>query len=44
MDLEVDRENLYISPIAEPIAGEQLEDKLLKLTKKRTFQFNNYKL
>jgi len=34
MDLEVDRENLYISPIAEPIAGEQLEDKLLKLTKK----------
>lgn len=37
MDLEVDRDNLYISPIAEPIANEKLENKQLKLTKKRMF-------
>merc|ERR1711976_1117019 len=30
MDLEVDRENLYITPIA----GEKLENKILKITKK----------
>ena len=33
-EIEVNREKLYISPIAEPLAGEKLENKLYKLTKK----------
>ena len=29
---EVDKDCLYVSPIADPMAGENLEKKLLKLT------------
>ncbi len=33
-DYEIDKANLYISPIAQPLSGEKLEQKLLKLTAK----------
>ncbi len=33
-DFEIDKANLYINPIAYPIAGDKLESKLLKLTSK----------
>lgn len=33
-NFEVDKDCLYVSPIAEPMAGEKLEKKLLKLTSK----------
>ena len=39
-EVEIKRDQLYISPIAEPLAGEKLEEKLLRLTKK----FINLKL
>ena len=32
--MKVNRDQLYVSPIAEPLAGEKLEEKLYKLTKK----------
>jgi H/ACA ribonucleoprotein complex subunit 2 len=39
-ELNIQRDLLYVSPIAEPLAGEKLEEKLYKLTKK----FINLKL
>lgn len=33
-ELIIDRESLYISPIAQPISGEKLEQKLFKMTEK----------
>lgn len=33
-ELIIDRENLYISPIAQPISGESLEKKLFKMAEK----------
>ena len=35
MDVEIDRDNLFVSPIADPVAPEKLEGKILKLVKKR---------
>lgn len=32
--MEIENQNLHVSPIATPLAGEQLEKKLLTLTKK----------
>ena len=33
-NIEIDKNNLYVSPIAQPLAGDKLEKKLLRLTKK----------
>ena len=31
----LDKENLFVSPIASPIAGDKLEEKILAVTQKR---------
>lgn len=31
----LDKENLFVSPVAQPLAGEKLEAKILALTAKR---------
>jgi H/ACA ribonucleoprotein complex subunit 2 len=33
-NIEIDKSQLYINPIAEPLAGDKLERKLLRITKK----------
>jgi hypothetical protein len=33
----LDKDNLFVSPVAQPMAGEKLEEKILSLTQKRTF-------
>lgn len=33
-EIKVDRESLYVSPIAQPLAGLKMEDKLYKISKK----------
>ncbi len=33
-EIKIQKDLLYVSPIAEPLAGEKLEEKLYKLTKK----------